>query len=147
MATIGGVPMRVLRFRLLMLTAAAGFLGLALAIRAVTAGALNSTGALEQYSGTALYGSMTYVGVLFVWPRLRALPAGAIALAWCWAMECFQLTGVPAELAARSLLSRLVLGIQFDLTDMLWYPLGIAPLVAVHHALRHRAPASTPISP
>nr|MDT0658479.1 hypothetical protein [Micromonospora sp. DSM 115978] len=44
-----------LRFRLLMLVAAAGILAVALAIRAVAAGTLNSTGRLEQYSGTALY--------------------------------------------------------------------------------------------
>lgn len=35
-----------------------------------------------------------------------------------------------------------VLGVQFDLTDGLWYPVGITPLVALHHALRHRTPAS-----
>jgi hypothetical protein len=138
------MPMTALRFRMLMLTAAAGFLGVALAIRAVTAGTLNSTGGLEQYSGTALYGSMTYAGLLFVRPRLRPAATGAVALAWCWMTEFFQLTGVPAELATRSLLSRLVLGIQFDLTDVLWYPIGIAPIVAAHHALRRRVPARQP---
>lgn len=129
-----------------MLAAAASFLAVALAIRAICAGALNSTGALEQYSGTALYRSMTYVGLLVVWPRLRPLPTGVIALTWCWAMELFQLTGMPDELSDHSLLSRLVLGVQFDLTDVLWYPIGIAPLVALHHALRHRTPASNPAS-
>jgi hypothetical protein len=52
---------------------------------------------------------------------------------------------VLAELAEadHSLLSRLVLGVQFDVTDILWYPIGIAPLVALHHALRHH-PATQP---
>jgi hypothetical protein len=58
-----------MRFRLLMLAAAAGFLAIALTIRAVAAGSLNSSGRLEQYSGTALYASMVYVGVLFLWPH------------------------------------------------------------------------------
>ncbi|WP_203704809.1 ribosomal maturation YjgA family protein [Asanoa iriomotensis] len=140
------MPSRFRRFRLLMLAAMAGFLAVALAIRAIRVGALDSTGVLEQYSGTALYGSMCYVGLLAVWPRLRPLPTGVIALTWCWAMELFQLTGVPAELSDRSLLSRLVLGIQFDLIDVLWYPVGIAPLIALHHALRCRTPASNPTS-
>ena len=124
-----------LRFRLLMLAVAAGLLAIALTIRAVAAGTLNSTGRLEQYSGTALYASMAYVGVLFLWPRRSPLTAGAIAWAWCWAVECFQLTGIPADLSARSLLARLVLGVQFDPTDLLWYLPGIIPLVVMHEVL------------
>jgi hypothetical protein len=48
-----------------MVASAAGFLGVALLIRVVAAG----SGRLEQYSGTALYASMTYAGVLFLRPR------------------------------------------------------------------------------
>jgi hypothetical protein len=128
-----------LRLRLLMLAAATGFLALALTIRAIGAGELNSTGRLEQYSGTALYASMTYVGVLFLRPSLSPLVTGGIALGWCWAVECLQLTGLPAELSSRSLLARLVLGVRFDDTDLLWYPIGIVPLVAVHHLWRQQA--------
>lgn len=131
-----------LRFRLLMLAAGVGFLAVALTVRAVTAGALNSTGRLEQYSGTALYASMSYVGVLFLWPRRSPLTTAGIAWAWCWAMECFQLTGIPGELSTQSLLSRLVLGVQFDRTDLLWYPAGIVPLVVLHWLLRHRVARS-----
>ncbi|WP_344613739.1 DUF2809 domain-containing protein [Dactylosporangium salmoneum] len=132
------MPLKHLRFRLSMLAAAAVFLAVALAIRALSAGSLYSNGRLEQYSGNALYASMTYAGTLFLWPPLRPLLAGGTALAWCWAMECFQLTGLPAELSAHSLLARLVLGVQFDPTDLLWYPAGIVPLVAVHQLLLRR---------
>lgn len=118
-----------------MLATAAGFLAIALMIRALTRGSLNSTGRLEQYSGTALYASMVYVGVLFLWPRRSPLSAGAIAWTWCWAMECFQLTGIPAGLSARSLVARLVLGVQFDPVDLLWYLPGIIPLVVTHKLL------------
>jgi len=121
-----------LRFRLLMLAAAAGFLAVALTIRGAAAGTLNSVGQLEQYSGTALYASMVYVGVLFLWPRRSPWAAGLIAWAWCWAMECFQLSGIPADLSSRSLVARLVLGVQFDPVDLLWYLPGIVPLVVVH---------------
>ncbi|MFE9657406.1 DUF2809 domain-containing protein [Micromonospora sp. NPDC006431] len=116
-------------FRLLMLVSAALFLAVALAIRAL------ADGRLEQYSGTALYASLVYAGVLFLWPSLRPVPAGAIAAGFCWAMECFQLTGVPAALSARSLLARLVLGVQFDPVDLLWYPVGVVPLVVLHRLL------------
>lgn len=117
-------------FRLLMLLAAALFLAVALVIRAL------SGGRLEQYSGTALYASMVYAGVLFLWPRWAPLPAGGIAVGFCWLVEVAQLTGVPAALSARSLLARLVLGVQFDPTDLAWYPAGVVPLVAVHWLVR-----------
>ncbi|WP_130335676.1 DUF2809 domain-containing protein [Micromonospora kangleipakensis] len=128
--------------RVLMLVAAALFLAVALTIRAL------SDGRLEQYSGTALYASMVYAGVLFLWPRMSPLPAGAVAVAFCWAVECAQLTGIPAALSARSLLARLVLGVQFDPTDLLWYPVGVAPLVAAHWMLAARLrPAAQRLTP
>lgn len=133
-----------LRFRLLMLAAAAALLGIALAIRTGGGGPLNGTGRLEQYSGTALYASMAYIGVLLLWPRRSPLVAGAIAWAWCWSMEFLQLTGIPAYLSGRSLLARLALGVQFDPTDLLWYLPGIIPLVVLHVLLRRatREPAA-----
>jgi hypothetical protein len=116
------------RIRLAMLGAALGFLATALAIRAVAP--LGSWA--EQSSGTALYASMTWAGVRFLGPRLGPVTAGGIALAWCWGAELFQLTGIPAALSADSLVARLVLGAAFDPVDLLWYPLGIVPLVIAH---------------
>nr|GID37906.1 hypothetical protein Aca09nite_44120 [Actinoplanes campanulatus] len=117
-----------------MLGAALGFLGVALAIRAVAP----LGGWVEQSSGTALYASMTYAGVLFLAPRLSPFAAGASALGWCWGAEIFQLTGVPAALSEESLLARLVLGAAFDPIDLAWYPIGIVPLVALHLMIRKR---------
>ncbi|MGY0004682.1 ribosomal maturation YjgA family protein [Micromonospora sp. I033] len=119
--------------RLLMPLAALLFLGLALLIRAV------DDGALRQYSGTALYASMVWAGVLFLRPRMAPVPAGTLAIVFCWVVECAQLTGVPAELSARSLAARLALGVQFDPVDLAWYPAGVAPLVVLHHLVRARA--------
>ncbi|MEU2614704.1 DUF2809 domain-containing protein [Micromonospora sp. NPDC007271] len=124
--------------RLLVLLAAGVFLAVALAIRVL------ADGRLEQYSGTARYAAMVYAGVLFVGPRLRPLPAGAAATIFCWAVECCQLTGVPAALSARSLLTRLVLGVRFDPVDLLWYPVGVVPLVALHHLLAARRAREVP---
>ncbi|MFD1368706.1 ribosomal maturation YjgA family protein [Actinoplanes sichuanensis] len=117
------------RLRLAMSGAALAFLTTALAIRAVAP--LGSW--LEQSSGTALYASMTWAGVRFLGPRLTPLTAGGIALAWCWGAEFFQLTGIPAALSADSLVARLVFGASFDPIDLVWYPLGIVPLVVWHH--------------
>lgn len=118
-------PLRPGAVRLGALAAAALFLAVALAIRAV------DHGGLRQYSGTALYASMVYAGVLFLSPRLAPVPAGLVAVGFCWLVEFAQLTGIPAELSARSLLARLVLGVQFDWTDIAWYPVGIVPLVVL----------------
>jgi hypothetical protein len=112
-----------------MLAAAAGFLAVALAIRVVAP--LGSL--VEQSSGTALYASMTWAGVRFLAPRAAPLLAGGLALAWCWGAELFQLTGIPAALSADSLAARLVLGVAFDPVDLIWYPIGIVPLVVLHH--------------
>ncbi|MGS2617967.1 ribosomal maturation YjgA family protein [Micromonospora sp. LZ34] len=126
--------------RLLMPVAALLFLGLALLIRVV------DDGALRQYSGTALYASMVWAGVLFLWPRMAPVPAGTVATVFCWVVECAQLTGVPAELSARSLAARLALGVQFDPVDLAWYPAGVAPLMVLHYLMRARA-CPTPQSP
>lgn len=119
--------------RLLTPVAALLFLGLALLIRVV------DDGALRQYSGTALYASMVWAAVLFLRPRMAPVPAGTVATLFCWLVECAQLTGLPAELSARSLAARLALGVQFDLVDLAWYPAGVAPLVVLHHLVRARA--------
>jgi hypothetical protein len=127
--------------------AIAAFLALALGIRlAVTGGGiLNSSPALAQYSGTALYAAMTYAAVFALVPRTRPWPAAAIALAFCWLIEFFQLTGIPAHLSDHSLLARLALGRTFDPTDLLWYAVGILPPATAHWSLtRHPTPTPLP---
>jgi hypothetical protein len=115
-----------------MLAAAALILATGLAIRAL------SDGALAQHCGTVLYASMVYCGVLFVRPAMTPGKAAGIALGFCWAVEVFQLTGMPAVLSEGSLLARLVLGAHFDWVDMAFYPAGVlAPAVA--HALTRRS--------
>ncbi|GAB2942056.1 hypothetical protein GCM10027280_33310 [Micromonospora polyrhachis] len=134
------MSIKPLSVRLLALASAALFLAVALGIRALTSGTLESDGLLAQYSGTALYASMVYAGVLFLRPRMSPLPAGVIAVGFCWLVEFSQLTGIPAALSERSLLARLVLGVQFDLTDIVWYPVGIVPLVVLDRLLISRTP-------
>jgi hypothetical protein len=122
--------------RIAAVVTAVAALAIALGIRAVAGGTLFNGGALQQNSGTALYASAVYAAVVFIAPRRRPLTAGAIALAYCWAAEAFQLTGVPHELSRYSIILRLNLGDVFDWIDVAWYPVGIVPLVLLELAVR-----------
>jgi hypothetical protein len=118
--------------RLVMAGAAVVVLAAGLGVRAW------SEGAAGQHAGTALYASLVWTGVVFVRPHIGAWAAGVIAIGFCWAVEAFQLTGFPATLSAHSVLARLVLGSQFDATDLAWYPVGVIPLVVAHVVLARR---------
>jgi hypothetical protein len=104
----------------------------AFGIRALAGGAMLSNGALQQNSGTALYACAVYAAVVFVAPGARPIAAGAGALLICWAVEFFQITGVPHELSRYTVIGRLVLGDAFDWLDVAWYPAGVVPLVLLH---------------
>ncbi|MET7418599.1 DUF2809 domain-containing protein [Dactylosporangium sp. NPDC005555] len=126
-----------MRSRLPALGGVALALAVAFGIRAV------DDGDLRQYSGTALYASMIYAGVFLIRPRTTPLVAGAVAIAFCWAVELAQLTGVPADLSAKSLLARYALGAKFDPADLAWYPVGVVPLVLAHLAIRRKFHGAT----
>nr|BFE61604.1 hypothetical protein GCM10020063_061300 [Dactylosporangium thailandense] len=117
-------------------------IGVAFGIRALAGGTLLSNGPLQQNTGTALYASAVYAGVVFLAPRCSPLTAGAYALAWCWAAETFQLTGIPHELSRYSLLLRLIFGDAFDWLDIAWYPAGIVPLVLLELLVKPRRRAA-----
>ncbi|MFE3137583.1 DUF2809 domain-containing protein [Streptomyces scopuliridis] len=108
------------RTRLVAGGAALVTIGAGLGIRGVGSGG----GDVVKYGGDALYTVLVYALVVLVAPRVRALVAGGVALGVSWAVELFQLTGVPGELAARSVVARLVLGSTFNAPDLLWYAVG-----------------------
>jgi uncharacterized protein DUF2809 len=140
---------RAWRTRLAALAAATGFLAVALGIRllAGSGGVLDSSAALAQYSGTALYAALIYAGVFLLRPGTVPLRAGAAAIAFCWLVELLQLTGLPAELSERSVVARLVLGVQFDAHDLAWYAMGVLPLAILHTVLvRHRHRSSRAVT-
>ncbi|MFJ5927009.1 DUF2809 domain-containing protein [Kitasatospora sp. NPDC092948] len=114
--------------------------GWLLAAAAVVALGLAAPGLLPAAAGAllggALYTVLLHTLLMAAAPRLRPRTAGAAALAASWAVELFQLTGVPAALSAHSRLARLALGTTFDLSDLLGYTLGAAAAVAVHAAAR-----------
>ncbi|MFI8089404.1 DUF2809 domain-containing protein [Streptomyces sp. NPDC086080] len=85
-----------------------------------------ATGDVAKYGGDALYTVLVLALVVLVAPRTTPSRAAGIALAVSWGVEFLQLTGLPAELARHSAVSRLVLGSTFNAPDLFWYAAGAA---------------------
>ncbi|MFF3315675.1 DUF2809 domain-containing protein [Streptomyces sp. NPDC003035] len=86
-----------------------------------------ATGDVATYAGDALYTVLVLALVVLIAPRVRAAWAAGVALGVSCAVEFFQLTGVPAELATRAVVgtpARLVLGTSFNAPDLFWYAVG-----------------------
>ncbi|WP_326699202.1 DUF2809 domain-containing protein [Streptomyces sp. NBC_01754] len=128
--------------------------GAAVAVRAAAAAAAVLTvaaglgvrsaagGEVAEYAGDALYTVLIHTLVVVLVPRVRPLTAAGVALAFSWAVELAQLTGLPAELSRHSTAARLVLGSTFNAPDLLWYAVGAALAWAVHAGLASpRSPA------
>lgn len=92
-------------------------LALGLGVRAFTGGDF------AKYAGVALYATLIYALAAF-W--LRPLWAALAATGFSWAIEFFQLTGIPADLSAHNTLAHLILGSTFNPPDLLWYAAGAA---------------------
>ncbi len=106
-----------------------------------------ATGPLGDKAGDVVYAVLV---VLLVWLVRQGAPVralGAVALAWCVAVELFQLTGVPARLAAALPVARLALGSGFDTLDLVAYVVGVllgtAVVVALQELVLRRIPAWT----
>ncbi|WUD72215.1 DUF2809 domain-containing protein [Streptomyces sp. NBC_00510] len=92
-------------------------------------------GSVAKYGGDALYTVLLVTLVVLVVPRVTPLMAAGSALAASWVIEFLQLSDVPAELAQRSVVARLVLGSTFNPPDLLWYAFGAAAGWLVHTAV------------
>ncbi|MEU6424933.1 DUF2809 domain-containing protein [Microbispora sp. NPDC046973] len=112
--------------RLAALAAAVVVVAAGLAVRALP------LGVVAKYAGDLLYTLLVYALVVVAAPRARPSVVAAVALGVSWLVEFAQLTGVPAELSARSTLARLVLGTTFNAPDLFWYALGAAAGYAIH---------------
>ena len=117
------------RFRRRRVAAALLLLGV-IAAGLVVHGVLPDTAATD-IAGDALYAVAAYLAVVLLVPRLPALAVGAIAAAWCIAVELFQLTGLPLEWAARFPPAVLVFGTVFDPRDLVVYVVTIAAVTAL----------------
>lgn len=82
-------------------------------------------------AGDALYAVASYLVVVILAPRWRSLVTAVIALAWCAAVEIFQLTGLPLRAAALFPPTVLVLGTVFDPRDLVVYAAALVGAAAV----------------
>lgn len=88
-------------------------------------------GAVSDIAGDGLYAFAAYLAVVVIAPRLSPLAVGGIAVAWCVAVELFQLTGLPLEWGAVFPPVMLLLGTVFDPRDLLVYALALVAACAV----------------
>lgn len=98
--------------------------------------ALAPDGFVSDASGDALYAVLIYLFVAFVVPRWPVWASGAAALAWCTAIEFFQLTGLPEQWGATFRLLTLVFGTVFSWWDIVMYAAGIVLAVVVDSVIR-----------
>ena len=85
---------------------------------------------LDKYLGDGLYAALIYLLLSLAWPSADPARKGLLAYALVAAIEVFQLTQIPADMArSGNLLLRLgavVLGTRFSWLDLLAYAVGIA---------------------
>jgi hypothetical protein len=87
---------------------------------------------IATYAGDTLWAAMVYLCLIFLLPRLRILPAAAMALALSFLVEFSQLYHVPWLDALRgSRLGALLLGRGFLWSDLVCYSAGVALAAAV----------------
>ncbi len=101
-----------------------GFAGV-LALATVAAGlgvhlVLPDTAA-SDVAGDVLYTVLIYLLLIVLRPRTAPSVIGALTVAWCVAVELFQLTGLPLAWGAAWPPIMLVLGSVFDVRDLIVY--------------------------
>lgn len=75
--------------------------------------------------GDVLYAVATYLLVALVLARSRPVVVGAIALAWCWAVEALQATGLAAAVNDEVPPAAWLLGSTFAVRDLACYAVGV----------------------
>lgn len=111
--------------RLALATAGAVTVALGLGIRAFV------DAAWAGPAGDMLYAALVSLVIAFLLLRRPRWQVGVAALVVCWAIELFQATGVPADLAATWPPIRLLLGTTFVPVDLVSYAVGVGCAVTV----------------
>ncbi|MDO5745104.1 MAG: DUF2809 domain-containing protein, partial [Micrococcaceae bacterium] len=89
------------------------------------------TGPMADAAGGVLYAVLLYVLLIVLRPRAARLSNALAALGLCVALELFQLSGIPADLARSFPPIRLVLGTTFVPLDLIAYLIGAAGALGV----------------
>lgn len=96
---------------------------------------LAPAGFVSDAAGDVLYAVLIHLIVAFLAPRWPSWLSGSVALAWCVAVELFQLTGIPA---AWGFPLTLVFGSGFAATDLVFYAIGVALAAGGDATMRRR---------
>ena len=83
-------------------------------------------GSVSDAAGDALYAALIHLIAVFLAPRAARWKPALGALAWCIAIELFQLTGLPEAWGAAWRPAMFVFGNVFAASDLLFYALGVA---------------------
>jgi hypothetical protein len=92
----------------------------------------------DKSLGDVLYAATAYLALALLRPRWPPAVVAGVALAFCVAVELFQLTGVPAHYA-RIAPVRWLLGTQFAWEDIGCYLVGITTVAGLDTVSRGRA--------
>lgn len=95
-------------------------------------------GLAADFAGDALYAVLVFLVVGFFVVRASSWSVGLIAVVVCWAIETFQLTGLPSAAAYAFPPSALLLGTGFSPVDLLAYALGVTLAATVDASARRR---------
>jgi Protein of unknown function (DUF2809) len=90
----------------------------------------------DKSVGDAAYATMMFFIVAFARPHARSIVVGAISIAICIAIECFQLTGIPLRLPR---VFQIVLGTHFAWHDVACYVVGSGLATLLHAGFSARA--------
>jgi hypothetical protein len=115
---------------------------LLLAVTTVAAGLFSRTvhtgwHLADKSLGDALYSLMIYWLLALLLPRLRPVQLALSTTAFCFAIEAFKLSGLPASWS-HSLVSRLVFGTTPSLHNLICYLAGAAAAGVVDSLLRRQ---------
>ena len=94
---------------------------------------------LAKNAGDALYATMAFWLVGFLFPRLSTLYAALAAMLFCFGIEALKFAQTPWLVAARhSRAGALVFGVGFSASNLLCYVIGVALAALLEVALRRR---------
>src|SRR5262249_49166736 len=101
----------------------------------------------DKTAGDVLYAVAADFAIALVAPRARVLSVAATAFAACFALEGFQLAGIPVELAHTHPWVHWFIGADFAWHDVAAYAAGVVLAAALTHALAPLSPREAVGSP
>jgi hypothetical protein len=89
----------------------------------------------DKSTGDLCYAAGAFLLIGVIAPRLPPEKIAALALAYCVAIECFKLTGLPARWDGNALL-RIVFGSTFSAQNLICYIAAIVVMLAVERQIQ-----------